>query len=52
LYSYPEETDLKADKVSFISLCSSVFLPHVEVDKALHLGRRLKGEHRPLLIRR
>ena len=51
IYNYPEGADLSADKESFISLCSSVFDISVEVDKVLHLGRRLEGKHRPLLIK-
>ena len=50
MYNYPEGADLSVDKESFISLCSSVFDLNVEVDKVLHLGRRLEGKHRPLLI--
>jgi len=51
IYNYPDGADLSADKESFISLCSSVFDINVEVDKVLHLGRRLEGKHRPLLIK-
>ena len=51
MYNYPEGADLSADKELFIFLCPSVFDFNVEVDKVLHLGRRLKGKHRPLLIK-
>ena len=49
MYNYPEGADLSADKESFISL--TVFDLNVEVDKVLHLGRRLEEKHRPLLVR-
>ena len=50
MYNYPEGADLSADKESFIFLYSSIFDINAEVDKVLHLGRRLEGKHRPLLI--
>ena len=51
MYNHPEGADLSADKESFISLCSTAFDLNVEVDKVLHLGRRLEEKHRPLLVR-
>ena len=50
VYNFPEASDLEADRVSFLDLCTKVYNSDISVNKLVRLGKKSTGKHRPLLI--
>ena len=42
LYNFPEASDLEADRVSFLDLCTKVYNSDISVNKLVHLGKSLQ----------
>jgi len=50
MYNLPEAKDRKPEKVSALSLIKSLYSFDSQTNRVVHLGKRIKDKHRPLLM--
>ena len=50
VYNFPEASDHQRDKDLFTDFHISVFKHNGNVNKLLHLGKKVPNKHRPLLL--